>query len=305
MAAGGGMKAIIAAFLANLAIAVAKFIGFLVTSSSSMLAESIHSVADTSNQGLLMLGHRRSRRGATDIHQFGYGRERYFWSFVVAIVLFFLGSAFATFEGIEKIRHPHEIESVYVAIIILVVGIIFESGSFLTAIREANLVRGGRGWVEFIRHSRAPELPVVVLEDFGALIGLVIAMVAVGMSRLTEEPVWDGIGTVLIGLLLGAIAIVLAVEMKSLLIGESATAKDRLAIRQALSGTEGVRRIIHKRTQHIGPEEILVAAKLEFAPDMDVREIAATIDRAEAAVRAAVPAATLIYIEPDLYRGER
>ena len=300
--AGNSTKAIVAAFFANAGIAVAKFVGFLITGSSSMLAESVHSVADSGNQGLLLMGNRLSHRGPTVEHPFGYGRERYFWSFVVALVLFSLGGAFATYEGIEKIRHPHELESISVAIGILVFGIFLEGWSFRTAIVESRPLKGDNSWWQFIRKSRNPELPVVLLEDFGAQIGLFLALSGVVLSDVTGDPVWDGIGTLCIGLLLGVIAVVLAIEMKSLLIGESASAPDRSKIIEAIDATNGARSLIHIRTQHIGPDDLLVAAKVEFDPDLDTEDLAAAVDATEAEIRRRVPAATRIYLEPDLRR---
>ncbi|MEZ5236949.1 MAG: cation diffusion facilitator family transporter [Acidimicrobiales bacterium] len=299
---GHGKKAIAAAFLANLGIAIAKFIGFLITRSSSLLAESVHSLADTGNQGLLLLGDRRASRHADEQHPFGYSRERY-WAFVVALVLFIGGAVFAIYEGVEKIRHPHEIESPAVAIAILVLGVGLEGFSFTTAMREAAPLRQGRSWFRFIRESRSPELPVVLLEDSGALVGLVIALAGVVLATTTEHPIFDGIGTLTIGLLLALIAVVLAVEMKSLLIGEAATTADTDAIRRALAADASVVGVIHLRTEHLGPDDVLVATKLAFRPKLTVAELAAAIDAAEVRVRAAVPAARLIYIEPDLQRS--
>jgi cation diffusion facilitator family transporter len=299
---GGGGKAVVAAFFANLAIAIAKFFGFLFTRSSSMLAESVHSLADTGNQALLLLGAKRARRPSTREHAFGYGRERYFWSFVVALVLFIGGATFAIYEGVEKIRHPHELDSPQWAIGILAVAIVIETFSFRVAVKEANHVRGDRGWVSFVRSSRTPELPVVLLEDLGALVGLVLALVGVVLTVVTDEPVFDGIGTLCIGLLLAVIAVTLAAEMKSLLIGESALPEQEDEISVALRAAPEVRSVIHLRTQHIGPEELLVAAKLEFAPQLDMAELARAVDDAEARVRARVPIATLMFLEPDLRR---
>ncbi len=298
MAASGGTKAVLAALFANAGIAVAKFVGFLVTRSSSMLAESVHSLADSTNQALLLFGGRRAKRPATPEHPFGYARERYFWSFVVAMVLFALGSAFALFEGIEKLRHPHEVKGLGWAIGILLFGIVLEGFSFRTAIVESNRVRGGASWRRFVRHTRHAELPVVLLEDLGALIGLVLALVAVVLAEVTGEPRWDGAGTVAIGLLLGVIAIVLAKEMKSLLIGESAGRNDRAAIESTIAGAPGVVGIEHLRTQHLGPDEILVAAKVRFDPGLDAEGVAAAIDDIESRVRSAVPAVRPMYVEP-------
>ena len=298
MAAGGSTKAVLAALFANLAIAIAKFVGFAVTRSASMLAEGVHSCADTGNQALLLLGGRLSKRGPTPRHPFGYGRERYFWSFVVAIILFTLGALFAINEGIEKIRHPHELESLWVAIGILIFGIVVESLSFRTAIVESNKVRGKLSWGTFIRRSRTPELPVVLLEDLGAMLGLVFALVAVVLADVTGEPRWDGVGTLVIGVLLGIIAIVLAIEMKSLLIGESATAEDRERLRAALESSPEIDRLVDLRTQHLGPEELLVVAEVDFAGDLSGDQMPEAVAAIEARLRAAVPAATHVYLEP-------
>ncbi|KZB87664.1 cation diffusion facilitator family transporter [Amycolatopsis regifaucium] len=302
MSAGGGTKAIIAALVANAGIAAAKFTGFLITGSSSMLAESVHSLADTSNQGLLLLGHKTSQRKATRTHPFGFGRDRYFYSFIVALMLFSLGSVFALWEGIHKISEPEALTSPLVAVGILVVAIGLESYSFYTAIQESKKIKGDAGWWAFIRQAKTPELPVVLLEDAGALLGLVFALIGVGLSVVTGEPVWDGIGTVMIGLLLGIIAIILIIEMKSLLIGEGASPADLDTIVDELAAGK-VERVIHIRTLYIGPDEMLVAAKLALVPGLDTADIAQAIDDAEARVRAKVPTAKLIYLEPDLDRS--
>ncbi|CPS10342.1 cation diffusion facilitator family transporter [Mycobacteroides abscessus] len=303
MSAGGSKRAIIAALAANAGIAVAKFIGFAITGSSSMLAESVHSIADTSNQGLLLYGQRAASREADRLHPFGYGRSRFFYSFVVALVLFTLGSVFALYEGYHKIHAPEHLQSPIVAVVILGVAIALEGYSFRTAFVESKPLKGGASWWQFIRNSRNPELPVVLLEDTGALLGLAFALFGVGMTIVTGDPVWDGIGTVAIGVLLGIIAIVLMVEMKSLLIGEGATATQEQAILDALAGTDDVERVIHCRTQYLGPEELLVAAKIAITPSAELPRVAATIDAAERRVRAAVPIAQVIYLEPDLDRS--
>jgi len=303
MSTEGSTKAILAALVANAGIAAAKFVGYLITGSSSMLAEAVHSVADTSNQGLLLFGQREARKEANSLHQFGYGRSRYFYSFVVALVLFSLGAIFALYEGYHKISHPQPLNSPLVAVAILVVAIGLESYSFRTAMVESRPLKGGSSWWQFIRRSRNPELPVVLLEDTGALIGLVFALLGVGLTMLTGDAIWDGIGTAMIGALLGVIAVILMVEMHSLLIGEGATVDECNAIEAALVATEHVDRVIHLRTQYLGPEEMLVGAKIALAADTDLATVARTIDNAEAAVRAKVPAAKVIYLEPDLDRG--
>ncbi|MBK1785706.1 cation diffusion facilitator family transporter [Prauserella cavernicola] len=302
MAASGGTKAILAALGANAGIAVAKFVGFLITGSSSMLAESVHSVADTSNQGLLLLGQKTSRRRATKEHPFGYGRDRYFYAFVVALMLFTLGSAFALYEGIHKVQHPEDLTSPLVAVVILLVAIALESYSFRTAIVESRKIKGDTTWWGFIRQSKTPELPVVLLEDAGALFGLVFALLGVGLSVLTGDAVWDGVGTIMIGVLLGVIAVTLIIETKSLLIGEGAGERElETIVGELVSGD--IERVIHIRTQYLGPDELLVAAKLALRSGLPMRDVATAIDEAERRVRAKVPAARLIYLEPDLDRA--
>ncbi|HET9259200.1 MAG TPA: cation diffusion facilitator family transporter [Acidimicrobiia bacterium] len=302
--ATGSTRAVIAAMTANAGIAVAKFVAYVVTGSASMLAESIHSVADTANQGLLLLGGRRAKRVADDRHQFGYGRERYFWAFVVAMVLFALGGLFSIYEAIEKIRHPHELSSLGWAIGVLVFGIVVEAFSFRVAIIEASRVKGNKTWWEFIRRSRSPELPVVLLEDAGAMIGLVLALFGVGLTSITGDPIWDALGTLCIGILLVIISITLTIEMKSLLIGEAATDEDILALTAAVQAAPSVVRVIDMRTQHIGPEEILVAAKLEFDHSLTNPQLSDAIDEVESALRHAVPHDMQIYLEPDLYDAD-
>jgi cation diffusion facilitator family transporter len=301
MSGEGTKRAIAAAFVANLGIAVSKFVAFVITGSASMLAESIHSVADTGNQGLLFLGLRRSAKAPTATHQFGYGSERYFWAFVVALVLFSLGAMFSIYEGIQKLIHPHDVESLGVAITVLVIAMILEGFSLRTAVKEATPSRGNASWWAFIRRSKNPELPVVLLEDVGALTGLVLAFIGITLAAVTGNSMWDAIGTLAIGTLLGIIAIVLVIEMKSLLVGESASRADQQQISDAILDGPEVRRIIHLRTLHLGPEELLVATKLDFAIP-DVPTLATAVDTVERRIRVAVPIAKVIYIEPDLFR---
>ncbi|HEY0484844.1 MAG TPA: cation diffusion facilitator family transporter [Mycobacteriales bacterium] len=304
MSASGGNRAIVAALAANLGIAVTKFVAYLLTMSSSMLAESIHSVADSGNQALLLVGGRRAQRRATPRHPFGYGRERYVYAFVVSIVLFSVGGLFALYEGYHKVSHPEPIRSwQWVPVVVLVAAIGMESFSFRTAIVESNQIRGTASWPEFLRRAKAPELPVVLMEDFAALLGLVLALAGVGLTLLTGNGVWDGAGTLAIGVLLVAVAVFLAVETKSLLIGESAADDVVASIERALESADGVDSVIHMRTMHLGPEELLVGAKIAVPADASGADIAATIDAAEAAVRAEQPIARVIYLEPDLRRA--
>jgi cation diffusion facilitator family transporter len=300
----GSRKAIFAALAANAGIALAKLVGFALTGAASMLAEAVHSLADTSNQALLLFGGRRASRGASAKHQFGHGRERYFWAFIVALVLFLLGGVFAIVEGIDKLRHPHHLDSLPVAVVILVVAIGLEGLSLRTAVGEASEQRQGESWWTFIRQSKGPELPVVLLEDSGALLGLALALAGVGLGAVTGNARWDAVGSLGIGILLVLIAGVLVVEMKSLLIGESASAADVDAICAALEGSPGVRNVIHLRTEHLGPDELLVAAKIELDHELKLPALAARIDEAEANLRAAVPKARLVYLEPDVTRTE-
>lgn len=304
MAATGGTKAIVAALAANLTIAVLKFVAFVLTLSSSMLAEAIHSVADSGNQMLLLVGGKRAKRAASEEHPFGYGRERYIYAFIVSIVLFSVGGLFALYEAWDKFQHPHAIEGDFwwVPLAVLIGAIIAESFSFRTAIIESNHVRGKQSWVNFVRNAKQPELPVILLEDLGALVGLVFALFGVSLTLLTHNGVWDALGTAMIGLLLVAIAVVLALETKSLLLGESATRDDVARIRGAIE-SDGTG-IIHLKTLHLGPEELLVAAKITVGAAASGLEITRLIDAAEDRIRTAVPMARVIYLEPDVHRSD-
>jgi cation diffusion facilitator family transporter len=302
MSASGGTKAIVAALTANLAIAVAKFVAAGFSGSSSMMAEGVHSLADSGNQALLLLGGKRARREASEEHPFGYGRERYIYAFLVSIVLFAVGGVFALYEGYEKIKHPHEIDHWYWPVGVLVFAIIAEIFSFRTAINESNKLRGRQSWPQFVRTAKAPELPVVLLEDLGALVGLILALGGVCMALVTGDGVWDGIGTLCIGVLLVLIALVLAAETKSLLLGEAAGPDSVARIRESLVDGTTVTGIIHMRTLHLGPEELLVAAKVAVRHDDTAGEVARAIDAAEARVREAEPYARVIYLEPDIRR---
>ena len=302
MSAGGGNKAILAALAANLGIAATKFVAWLLTSSSSMLAESIHSVADSGNQALLLLGGKRAKRAATPQHPFGYGRERYVYAFIVSIVLFTVGGLFALYEAWHKLHERGGIEEYqWVPVTVLLVAIGLESYSFRTAIVESNRVRGNVSWINFVRRAKAPELPVVLLEDAGALLGLVFALFGVVLTLITGDGLWDAIGTAAIGFLLVTIAAVLALETKSLLLGEGANPEDVARIKEAILAGPGVERVIHMKTLHLGPEELLVAAKIAVPASENAAEVARHIDETETRIRAAVPIARVIYLEPDIY----
>jgi cation diffusion facilitator family transporter len=270
-----------------------------------MLAESVHSVADSGNQALLLIGRRRAQREETEEHQFGFGAERYFYAFIVALVLFTVGAVFSVYEGVQRIRHPEQLTSPVVAIVVLGIAIVLESLSLRTAIRESNHTRGRATWRSFIRHAKAPELPAVLLEDVAALSGLLLALIGVTLATLTHDDTWDGAGSIAIGLLLGSVAVVLAIEMKSLLIGESANVDVEAAIVAAIEAGPDVAQVIHLRTLHVGPETLLVAAKIGVVHDDTAASVATGIDAAERRIRAAVPIAELIFLEPDIYRAGR
>jgi cation diffusion facilitator family transporter len=308
----GGTRAVVAALLANTGIALTKFVAFALTQSSSMLAEAIHSVADSGNQLLLLLGGRQARKDATPEHPFGYGRERYIYGFIVAIVLFSVGGLFALYEAYHKWHevhdHPGDMGELdgrwwWVPLLVLGVAIAMESLSFRTAIREANLVRGEASWIQFVRRAKAPELPVILLEDFAALTGLAFALLGVGLTLITKEPIFDVIGTGLIGLLLVSVAVILAVETKSLLLGEAASVDAQRRIRAAIEGSEGIDSVIHMKTMHLGPEELLVAVKIAVSATDSAAQVAHAIDAAEVAIREVEPTARVIYLEPDLRRA--
>jgi len=296
------MRAIIAALLANIGIAITKFIAAAFSGSASMFAEGIHSVADSGNQILLIIGGKRAKRAATASHPFGYGRSRYIYAFMVSIVLFAVGGLFSIMEGLNKLQHPHELEMVWLPMVVLGAAIIMESFSLRTAVIESNKIRGKQSWIKFIRHAKSPELPVILLEDLAALIGLVLAFGGVGLTVLTGDAIWDAIGTLAIGGLLVLVAIVLGLETSSLLVGEGATAEDTGKIRKALTDTAGVESVIHMKTLYLGPEELMVGAKIAIAANDKAADVVAAINAAEANIRAAVPAARVIYLEPDVQR---
>jgi cation diffusion facilitator family transporter len=314
MSTEGSTKAVVAALLANTGIAITKFLAFLLTGASSMLAEAIHSVADSGNQGLLLLGGRKARRRPTAEHPFGYGRERYIYAFIVSIVLFSVGGVFALYEAYHKghelhLTHGHPDDSLldsrwaWVPIVVLIAAIVMEGFSFRTALREAARVKGEATYVEFVRRAKEPELPVILLEDLAALCGLGFALLGVGLALLTNNLWFDVIGTALIGLLLVAVAVVLGIETKSLLVGESASAAAEGRIATALEGVDGIDRIVHLKTMHLGPDELLVAAKIAVPAADTATEVAGAIDAAEAAIRRAEPIARVIYLEPEIGDG--
>jgi cation diffusion facilitator family transporter len=303
MSASGSNKAIVAALGANIGIAATKFVAAAVSGSASMFAEAIHSLADSGNQVLLIVGGRRSRREATENHPFGFGRSRYIYAFLVSIVLFSIGGLFSIVEGINKLHESHELEQAWLPLTVLGVSILLETFSLRTALSEVKKDRGDKTLIQYIRHAKAPELPVVVLEDIAALVGLVLAFAGVGLTVLTHNPIFDAIGTLAIGGLLVLVAIVLGLETSSLLVGEGATTADVSDIRKALEDAKGINSVIHLKTLYLGPDEIMLGAKIAVSPNVTAQEIAQIIDDAEAAVRTAIPAVRVIYLEPDILRG--
>lgn len=303
MSASGGTKAILAAFAANLGIAIVKFIAAFISGSSAMLAEGVHSVADAGNQLLLIIGGKRAKRKASKSHPFGYGRVRYLYAFVVAIVLFSLGGMFSVIEGINKFRDPHPLSVWWLPLAVLAIAIILESASLRVAVKESRPLKGDLTWWQFIRRSKSPELPVVLLEDLAALLGLVIAFIGVGLTVLTGNGIYDGIATVLIGVLLIVVAIVLAIEVSSLLVGEGASDEDVAAIEAAILETRGIDRVIHMKTLYMGPDEFMIGVKVSVAPETNVRRLSVIINDAEQRIRSRVAHAKIIYVEPDVYRN--
>jgi cation diffusion facilitator family transporter len=301
MATEGGTRAIVAALLANTGIAITKFIAAFFSGSSSMLAEGVHSVADAGNQLLLLIGGRRAKREASASHPFGYGRTRYVYAFIVAIILFSVGGMFSIYEGVHKIQDPHPLDVPWLPVLVLAIAIVLESFSLRTAVKESNHVRGKQSWVEFVRRAKSPELPVVLLEDIAALLGLIFAMIGVGLTIITGEPIWDAIGTLAIGVLLIVVAIILGIEMASLLVGEGANPDDVIKIRDAINAHPEVEALIHMKTLYVGPEELLVGAKIALAKTTKLQDVAKAINAVETSIREAVPVARIIYLEPDVY----
>jgi cation diffusion facilitator family transporter len=305
-------KAVVAALLANLGIALTKVLAWALTGSSSMLAEAIHSFADCGNQGLLLVGGRRSRRAPTRQHPFGYARERYIYAFLVSIVLFSVGGLFALYEAYHKYHEVHTGEPNdlltsswwWVPIVVLLAAVVMESLSLRTAVRESNRSRGGLSWVAFVRRAKSPELPVVLLEDVAALTGLVFALVGVSLTLLTDNGYWDVAGTAAIGLLLVAVAVILGIETKSLLLGESAALGDQRDIEAAIVASDDGLEIINLRTMQLGPGSVLVACKIAVEPSDVAADIVDHINAAEVRIRAAVPDARYVFIEPDVRRRE-
>nr|BFE65262.1 cation diffusion facilitator family transporter [Dactylosporangium thailandense] len=298
---GNSLRAIVAALSANLGIALSKFVAFLFTGSSSLLAEAVHSVADTANQVLLLIGGRRAQQRASQLHPFGYARFRYFYGFLVTLVIFLVGGVFALFEGWQKLHHPEPVEDPIWAFAVLGISVGLESFSLRTAVHEAEPSRRGAPWLRFIRTTRSPELPVVLAEDFGALTGLTFAFVGITLAVVTGDGRWDAAGTLAIGALLVVISITLSQRMRSLLIGESADNGTLLAIEAAIEREPLIERMIHLRTMHLGPDQLLIAAKVAVRASETMAHVAQAINRAEKQVRDALSYECFIFLEPDVF----
>ncbi len=305
MSESGGSRAIIAAMAANLGIAITKLIAALFSGSGAMLAEAVHSFADTINQVLLLIGGRRSQKDADEQHPFGYGRARFLYGFLVSIILFTVGGAYSIYEGIHKLENPEPLDVVWLPILVILISIVLESFSLRTARRESLPFKGSGSWVSFIRRAKAPELPIVLLEDTAALTGLAFALLGVGLTIITGNPLFDSLGTLFIGALLIAVALILGIETKSLLLGEGASPENVATIRDAINANQTVESLIHMKTLYLGPDELMVAAKVAFPPATRLSDIATAIDALEADIRSRIPAARVIYIEPDLYHPPR
>lgn len=301
-----GMGAVLAAFLANVGIGISKFVAFILTGSSAMLAEAVHSVADSSNQVLLYLGSRKAKKAPTRDHPFGFGRAHFLYAFMVSIVLFSLGGAFAVFEGVEKIMHPKMIDAPIVAYVVLIISIILEGSALRTALKEAKTFKPkGQDWWEFLRRTKSVNHIVLALEDSAALIGLSFALLGITLSIVTANPVFDGIATLFIGLLLASVAVILFREVQSLLIGESVNVMSERTMKKIAMSVDNVNQVVDLKTLYTGPSEIFIAMKITVDEDEDVRTVSRAIDEIEAKLRHTFPIARLIYIEPDFYKSKK
>ena len=296
--ASGSHRVVVAALLANIAIAIVKGAVAVVTRSSAMLAEACHSLADTANQGFLLVGVRLSRRPPDEKHPFGYATETYFWAFIVALCLFAVGAAFSIYEGVHKmIGSAEQVRNPMWAFAVLGVSFALELYSFSVARREFRTIRAGRTVREAVADARDPVVLTVLFEDSAALVGLALAGGGVALSVVTGDPRWDGLASILVGAVLGVVAFVLARESKDLLIGESLPQADRVRARAIVAATPGVREVIHLRTMHLGPTEALAAVKVRFADGLTTRDIETATDEIERRLRAELPVLARIYVE--------
>ncbi len=301
MANAQSTSVVVVALACNLAIAAAKFVAFAWSGSSAMLSEAIHSLVDTSNQALLLHGIRRSRRPADARHPFGYGRELYFWSFIVAILLFSLGAGVALYEGVEKLGNPHPLEHVYINYIVLVAAMGLEGISTWKALAEFNRRRGDAGALDALRASKDPALFAIVLEDLAAMAGLLVALIGVFAADRLGIVEADGIASIVIGLILAAVAAFMSIEIKGLIVGEAASPSLRSGLRRIIAAETGpagpIRTVNEIRTMHMGPEDVLVAASADFHDRETATSIENTTTRIERAIKARYPEVTRFFLE--------
>ena len=299
-------KSVLAALGANTAIAIAKFAAAAISGSSAMLAEALHSVADTGNQALLLLGLKRAERPPDEQHPFGHGKARFFWGLLVAVSLFTVGGGFSIWQGVDGLIHGHELPDPKVALVVIALAVCFEGYAWHTAYRQLDQTRRGRGVWGALRESKDPEVLTVLAEDTAAISGLLVAALGIGLASLTGEAAFDAAASVLIGLILLVVAFLLGRENAQLLIGEGIDPMAREAIERAIREADGVEDLLELLTMHLSPEEVLVTADARFRDDLSTEEIARTIDRVEAAIREVAPEATRIYVEPEIrFREER
>jgi cation diffusion facilitator family transporter len=292
----------LAAFSANLFIALVKFLVAWFTASSAILAEAIHSSADTLNQVLLFVGIKKAAKKADELHPFGFSGEAYFWSFIVAIILFTSGAIFSIYEGVRKLGHPAPVDHIKYAFLVLGIAIIAEIFSLRIAFKKINIERGKTGLIVYLRKSKKAELIVVFLEDTAALIGLAIALTALLLEHFSKIYLFDGLASILIGILLACTALFIGNETKSLIIGESADPAMLRKIRLLLLKEDSITQVIHIRSLHLGAEDILLAIKAEFNERLNTQQICALINALERDIRAQFPEVSKIFIEPDIFR---
>ena len=301
--AKGSKKVIYAALIGNLLIAVTKGIAAAYTGSSAMLSEAIHSLVDTGNQLLLLHGMRRARKPADRNHPFGYGMELYFWTFVVAILIFAVGAGVSLYEGIQKIQHPHAIESAWINYLVLSVAVVFEGAAWLIAYREFNRTRGKQGLVKALRRSKDPTVFTVLFEDTAAMLGLFVALVGIALGEALTLPILDGVASVIIGIILAVTAAALARESKGLLIGESADGGLVDGITTLVNKEPGIKVVNETLTMHLGPEDVLLNLSVDFEDGLSSEAVEATVTGLEARIKADFPVVRRIFIEVQSWRA--
>ena len=297
--AGSSTRVIVAALLGNTAIAVTKFIAAALTGSSAMLSEGIHSLVDTGNQGLLLYGLRQARRPPDEEFPFGHGKEIYFWSFVVAILIFAVGAGVSLYEGVHHVLHPRTIENPLINYVVLGLAILFEGAAWSVALKEFGHHKGRMGYLEAVHRGKDPSLFVVLFEDSAAILGLLVALAGVGLAQLTGQAWWDGVASVVIGLILGATALWLAYETKSLLIGEAAPRPVVQGIRALLAGEPAIRHVNEVLTMHMGPDFVLVTISADFRDDLEAETLEQTIEHLDRAIKARWPEVKRVFIEAE------